>query len=113
MNPVPEIVNTVPPVSGQATGVTLETYNGFVTRFSLAYVTYQLVPYQLVPSLKKLAESPCIMITLLVGAPVEPWFTIDGETAPEALAMFFTQMLLPAAECRPRLPGPAAPGSSY
>ena len=86
MKPVPEIVNNVPSVNGPATGVTLETYNGFVTRFSLAYVTYQLVP-----SLKKLAESPCIMITLLVGAPVEPWFTIDGETAPEALAMFFTQ----------------------
>ena len=44
VNPVPEIVNNVPSVNGPATGVTLETYNGFVTRFSLAYVTNQLVP---------------------------------------------------------------------
>ena len=96
VNPVPVIVNTVPPASDPVAGVTLEMYNGFVTRFSLALTTYQLAP-----SLKKLAESPCIIITLLVGAPVEPWFTIDGETAPEALAMFFTQMLLPAAAAGP------------
>ena len=84
-NPVPVSVNTVPPASGPVAGVTLETYNGFVTRFSLALVTYQLAP-----SLKKLAKSPCIIITLLATL-VEFWFTIDGETAPEALAMFFTQ----------------------
>ena len=95
VNPVPVSVNAVPPASDPVAGVTLEMYNGFVTKFSLALTTYQLAP-----SLKKLAESPCSIITLLTTS-VESWFTIDGETAPEALAMFFTQMLLPAAAAGP------------
>jgi len=90
-NPVPVSVNTVPPASDPVAGVTLEMYNGFVTRLSLALVTYQLAPL-----LENLAESPRIIITLLTTL-VEFSFTIDGETAPDALAMFFTQSCVPFA----------------